>query len=180
MRIHITGPAGAGTTTLGFALARRLGLAHLDTDAFFWIASNPPYVHRRPILERLQLLRVAMEDADGWILSGSVLGWGDSLLDDADLVLDLYVPPDIRIARLLARERSRYGDDIAPGGLMYEQHIAFLAWASSYDDPQHGGRNRVSQEAWLATLRCRIMRLDGRLPVARLVDDVLATVTPGA
>ena len=42
-RIHITGASGFGVSTLGGALAARLGCAHLDTDDFYWLPTDPPY-----------------------------------------------------------------------------------------------------------------------------------------
>jgi adenylate kinase family enzyme len=43
MRVHIVGASGSGTTTLGKALAARAGCAHLDTDEFFWMPTEPPF-----------------------------------------------------------------------------------------------------------------------------------------
>jgi adenylate kinase family enzyme len=34
-RIHLIGASGSGTTTLGRALAQRLGYPHFDTDHYF-------------------------------------------------------------------------------------------------------------------------------------------------
>ena len=42
-RILITGAAGSGTTTLGRALAAKLGCAHEDTDTYYWVPTDPPY-----------------------------------------------------------------------------------------------------------------------------------------
>jgi hypothetical protein len=41
--VHIFGASGAGTSTLGRALGERLALAHLDTDDFFWMPTDPPF-----------------------------------------------------------------------------------------------------------------------------------------
>ncbi len=177
IRLHITGPAGAGTTTLGAALAADLKIAHLDTDSFFWLPTDPPFTHMRPLPARQESLARAMENAGSWVLSGSALGWGDEHLRDMDLVIYLYVAPEIRIPRLIARERSRYGKDIAAGGRMRDQHRAFLEWARGYEDNDHAGRSRRKHEAWLATLGCSVLRLDGAAPVATLVEDVRSTVT---
>jgi adenylate kinase family enzyme len=45
--VHILGASGSGATTLGAALAQRLGFTHLDSDDFFWIKTDPPYVTPR-------------------------------------------------------------------------------------------------------------------------------------
>jgi hypothetical protein len=41
-RIHILGAAGSGTPTLGRTLAERLQYPHFDTDAYFWVPTDPP------------------------------------------------------------------------------------------------------------------------------------------
>ncbi|MFN3764763.1 MAG: hypothetical protein ACK4R3_04250 [Aliihoeflea sp.] len=74
--LHITGPAGAGTTTLGAALGAALSIRHLDTDTFFWLPTDPPFTDIRPIAIRQELLAGAMADAGSWVLSGSAMGWG--------------------------------------------------------------------------------------------------------
>ena len=178
-RLHITGPAGAGTTTLGAALGAALSIRHLDTDAFFWLPTDPPFTDIRPIAIRQELLAGAMADAGSWVLSGSAMGWGDGLLLDLDVVIYLYVPPEIRLPRLIARERARYGEAIAPGGRMHGQHVEFISWARGYENETHAGRSRRKHEAWLASLGCPVLRLEGTKPVAALVEDVRATVTLG-
>ena len=55
-RIHIVGASSSGTTTLGAELAGRLGAAHLDTDDFFWEATDPPFTTKRPEAERVALM----------------------------------------------------------------------------------------------------------------------------
>lgn len=55
-RIHITGASGSGCTTLGRALAERLGSVHLDTDTYFWLPSDPPFQTIREGGERRALL----------------------------------------------------------------------------------------------------------------------------
>ena len=47
--IHITGASGAGVTTLGAALAERLGGAQFDVDDFFWMPTVPPFTDKRPV-----------------------------------------------------------------------------------------------------------------------------------
>jgi adenylate kinase family enzyme len=43
MRVLITGASGSGTTTLGRALAARLGFAFLDADDYYWLPSDLPF-----------------------------------------------------------------------------------------------------------------------------------------
>lgn len=52
-------------------------------------------------------------------------------------------------------------------------HREFMDWAEGYEDPDFDGRNRVRHEAWLAELRCPVLRLDSRRPVDELVSEVV-------
>ena len=50
VHIHVMGASGSGTTSLGRALADRLDIAHLDTDDFFWLPTDPPFTTPREFL----------------------------------------------------------------------------------------------------------------------------------
>jgi adenylate kinase family enzyme len=162
MRVHIVGASGSGTTTLGRALAGRLGCPHLDTDDFFWLPSDPPFQHVRERSARQARLGDALGGSRAWVLSGSLCGWGDVFIPQFELVVFLWVPADERIARLREREHTRYGSAIEAGAPLHERHVRFIAWASGYDDgldvPE---RCRRLHEEWLARLPCPVLRLEG-------------------
>jgi adenylate kinase family enzyme len=177
--IHITGASGCGVSTLGATLAARLMAAHLDTDDFYWTTTEPPFQISRAIPDRLSLLHAAFADApDGWILSGSLDGWGDPLIPLFDRVVFLNAPVEVRLARLAERERRRLGPAVDPGGARHAQHLDFLAYAAAYDTGvftgQMTGRYRTRHEAWLERLPCPVLRLDGAEPTETLIDVLLA------
>jgi adenylate kinase family enzyme len=166
-RIHIVGASGSGTTTLGAAIAARHGHRHLDTDDFYWMPTDPPYRVTRPPAERLARLRQTFCAAAAWVLSGSLCGWGDPLIPEFELVVFLVVPTPMRLTRLAARERMRYGQRaIAPGAELHDAHVAFLDWAGRYDEGGLDMRSRALHETWLAGLPCPVLRLEGDRPVA--------------
>ena len=180
-RLHITGASGSGVSTLGAALARRLGCAHLDTDEFYWLPTDPPYVRSRPIPDRLALLAAAMDAAaPGWVLSGSLDGWGDPLIPRFERVVFVETPTELRLARLAVRERRRFGAAIDPGGPLHAHHLDFMAYAAAYDTGVFTGtltgRHRARHEAWLAALPCPFLRLDGAQPTEALIDVALAAM----
>ena len=80
MRVHVVGASGSGTTTLGRALAGRLAVPHHDTDDFFWLPSEPQFQHLRERGERQAMLGAALARTPGWVLSGSLCGWGDQFI----------------------------------------------------------------------------------------------------
>ncbi|MFA9438452.1 AAA family ATPase [Uliginosibacterium sp. sgz301328] len=172
-RIHVLGASCCGTTTLGRALATQSGAQHLDTDDFYWAPTDPPYRQARPLQDRVSLLRAAMEETPAWVLSGSMVPWGDVFIERLDLVIFLTVPTEERVRRLRAREVARYGvATLAPGGAMHEQHLAFVEWAAAYDEGGLQMRSRARHEDWLGKLACPVIRLDGELPTAVQVQVV--------
>ena len=162
-RIHIVGASGAGVTTLGRALADALAIPHHDTDDYFHLPTDPPYRHQRDVADRLRLMDEMFLGRPQWVLSGSLDDWGGPVIALFDLVVFLYVPTAVRLHRLHERElrRNSVDDD-------------FLEWAAHYDDGTREGRNLPRHEAWLKTLHCPVLRLDGTLPVPDLVRQVFA------
>ncbi|RYP87053.1 hypothetical protein EKO23_07190 [Nocardioides guangzhouensis] len=169
-RLHVTGASGTGTTTLGRALADAWSVPHADADDYFWLPTDPPYADQRSVPERVALMEQLFAPRPAWVLSGTMISWGSSVVARCDAVVFLTLDPKERLRRLEARERnqraSRSVDETALGD--------FLAWARGYDDPAFDGRSRVRHEEWLATLACPVLRLDTARPPERLRDAVLA------
>lgn len=159
-RIHILGASGAGTSTLGREIAARYGHGHLDTDDFYWLPSDPPYQTARPRIERLNLLRAALDTSPRWALSGSLCGWGDEVISRFNVVIFVTAPTEARLERLRAREAARFGAAILPGGRQHAQHITFLAWAATYDRAGPDSRSRALHESWLAALPCPVRHFE--------------------
>jgi adenylate kinase family enzyme len=172
-RVHIFGAAGCGSSTLGRALAQRLGCQHVDADDVYWLATAPPYQTRRAAPERVQMLEDATRWAGNWVLSGAIVGWGDALIPTLDLVVFLYVPAELRLARLRAREWERFGSEIELGGSMYEQHQAFLRSAAGYDTGT-SGRTLETDASWLAQLSCPVLPMTGECPTYDQVNHILS------
>src|SRR5580658_8689 len=173
-RIHVFGAAGSGSTTLGLAVARRLGVPHADADGFFWLPTDPPFTSRRPRTERLALL-VRRLPADGdWVFSGSAIGWATALEPAYDLIVFLRLDPEERMARLRRREAARYGARIKSGGDMAPLSAAFFSWAAAYDSAGPAQRSLAAHEAWLSGLTTPVLRLDSAAAVDTLVEAVVA------
>jgi adenylate kinase family enzyme len=169
-RVHVMGASGSGTTTLARVLADHWAVPHADADDYFWVPTTPPYVEKRPDDRRLSLMREVFVPREAWVLSGSMLGWGDSVVAECDAVVFLTLDADERLRRLEARETARRAgrdfDEVA--------WKVFLEWARGYDDPAFEGRSRVAHEAWLDGLDRPVLRLDSALPPEALRDAVLA------
>jgi hypothetical protein len=173
-RIHIVGASGSGTSTLGAALAARLGIPHVDADSLFWLPTDPPFTTRRPANDRLEPLRNSLPVRGAWVFSGSALKWAASVEPFYDLVVVLHVDAAVRMERLRRREVAMHGARIEPGGDMAVASRAFLEWAAAYDTAGPEQRSLAAHEAWLASQTAPVLRLDSSAPVRDLVDGVLA------
>jgi adenylate kinase family enzyme len=163
MRIHILGASGSGTTTLGGRVSRELGCRQFDSDDYFWLKTEVPFTQKRPVDERRDLLMSDLHSCSDWVLSGCKNMWQDAYTDDLyDLVIFLYVPEDVRMARLKKRETGRFGKDaIEPGGYFHDDHNEFMDWAGSYDREDFDGRSKAMHEELLESFACPVLRLEG-------------------
>ena len=175
-KIHLFGASGSGTSTLGAALAQRLSLPHLDVDDFYWRPTNPPFVEKQQPAQRLLDLNEAMTESQGWILSGSLCGWGDELIPRFSHAVFLFLQPHLRQQRLRLRERQRHGDRILPGQDMYEIHTEFMAWAARYDSAGLEQRSRRLHQQWSQKLPCPLLRLDSDQSIDLLTNHVVANL----
>jgi adenylate kinase family enzyme len=177
-RIYVLGAAGSGTTTLGMALAARLGVSHEDSDRYFWVPTDPPYTTPRPPAERVALLVPRLRDVPHWVHSGATIGWGEPFWPLYELIVFVTLDNAKRMRRLRARELARHGERVMPGGDMHAGSVEFLEWAASYETAGMETRSRVQQEDWLARCRCPVLRLDSAHPFEELVEAVVAAL-PG-
>ncbi|PRI11961.1 hypothetical protein [Leucobacter massiliensis] len=169
-RVHILGASGTGTTSLARALADAWSTPHADADDYFWLPTDPPYTRKRPEAERIALMRQLFVPREAWVLSGSMLGWGESIVQECDAVVFLTLDPAERLRRLEARELRRRAD------AAYDRNAweTFMEWARGYDDPEFIGRSRAAHEQWLARLEQPVLRLDSSDSPAELLDRVLS------
>ncbi len=166
--VHVTGAAGSGTSTLGRSVAAQLDAEFLDADDFYWLPTDPPYSVKRARSERIRLLANALErsESTGAVLSGSIVGWGDEIVDGFDLIVFLIVPTDIRLERLRRREEAELGG----------VDEAFIEWALEYEDGGLAMRSRALHESWLLSRTPRVLRIDGAVPLAESLHRVLNAV----
>ncbi|GAA1320319.1 hypothetical protein [Brachybacterium tyrofermentans] len=107
---------------------------------------------------------------EAWVLSGSMLEWGGSVLAQCDAFVFLTLDPQERLRRLEARESvRREGQEI--------DQVAwteFRDWAVGYDDPSFTGRSRAGHEQWLSRQAHPVLHLDSAQSIELLVDAVLS------
>ena len=176
IRIHVFGASGTGTSALCAALATRTGATHLDTDSYFWEETNPPFQRKRENKRRIEMLDTDLDKFKSWVLTGSLCGWGDSVIPLFNLVIFLYLDSVTRMERIREREAQRFGKRIEPGGDMYRQHRSFMRWASGYDNARPPMRSLEYHALWMQQLTCPVPTLDSKYSLDRLCDEVLVHI----
>lgn len=175
-KIHILGAPGSGVTTLGKALAGRLGFSHFDTDDYYWFTHDAlPYKRKRNPDHRRQLLSGDLGKSESWVLSGALCGWGDVFIPEFDMVVYLWLPSETRLERIRRREIRRYGAErLAPGGDLNLVFEKFLAWAAAYDLENENIRSRANEWQWLERLACPVLKIEEDLSLDILTDKALS------
>ncbi len=158
--ILVMGLNGCGKSTLGRALAERLGYRFMDAEDYYFPAGQDnPYAISRSREEALALLRADTGRYPRFVYA-SVFGPRDEAVEArCALAVVLRAPKDVRLSRVESRGIARFGARVAKGGDMYEQEQAFLAFASE--------RTEADVEAHAARLNCPVLRLDATRPVAQ-------------
>lgn len=163
--ICICGLNGSGKTTLGAALAERLGYKHMDVEDYYFTRADNPYASARTRDEVEVLLLEDIKQNPCFVFSAVNGNMNSEINSCYDLVVYLEVPQEIRMKRIRQRAFDKFGDRVLPGGDMYEQEEKFFEFAEK--------RSPEKIEAWLHTLTCRVVRLDGTKAVEYNVQTLI-------
>jgi adenylate kinase family enzyme len=101
-RVAVIGVTGTGKTTFAAALARKLGVPHIELDALHW---EPNWV-----MAELDVFRERVERAvaaDRWVVDGNYSKTRDLVWSRADTVVWLDYAFALTFARLLRRTLAR-------------------------------------------------------------------------
>lgn len=173
MRVIVFGASGSGTTTLAKTLATALGWKHLDADDYYWEKTNPPFQEKVPLQKRNEHLKKDFLQSNKVIVSGSLVTWDPYWNTAFDLGVFLRIPKDIRLERLLDREKALYGDQLVHNKEIKAKSEAFIQWAKKYDDASFDGRSITQHQTWIKMLSCKVIEIEGDLRN----DERMAIVT---
>lgn len=172
--IHFFGASGAGTTTLGKYVAKKYNYFFMDTDDYYWL--DIEHTKRRPKDECVKLMQAEIDKHDFVVLSGAVCNWGDALIPNFLLVVRVDTDTDVRLERLAERDYKIFGDRIAMGGNMYDQHTNLLGWASRYNEADTSTRSKTLHFQWQQKLPCKNIVVDGGKPLTETFEIVAETL----
>ncbi len=165
--IIVCGLNGAGKSTLGKVLAEKLGYYFIDNEDLYFPKTDSEYLFASPRTRREveELFHREIRIHDKFVFA-SVKGdygeEGSSLFQHAVLI---DVPKEIRMQRVKSRSFQKFGNRMLPGGDLHEKEERFFDLVESRDESM--------VEEWILSLRCPVIRVDGRRPVGANVDYIM-------
>ena len=164
--ICICGLNGSGKTALGKKLADALQFFCMDVEDYYFPDACMPYSSPRPHEDVRKRLLADIQAHPRFVFSAVCGSMGEEIVSRYRLVVYLDTPRDVRTARVWKRTYDQFGDRMLPGGDLYEQEQSFLEFVER--------RTPDRIEAWLETLSCRVLRLDGREPLDINTERILS------
>ena len=158
--IMIIGPSGSGKTTLGKVVAEKLGYPYFDVDDYIWKQNtDKPYTQMYTRDEKISRLSHDIAPYKHFVMAGSMSSFHYAFDEMFEMMVLLYVEPDIRVQRVHNRSIARFGARVLAGGDMYESHLKFLEDNRRYE--KDGSPNLREQREWMKNMSCVKIELDG-------------------
>ncbi len=170
--IIIIGPSGSGKTTLGKIAAQKLWYPYFDVDDYIWKQNtDSPYTQMYTRDEKISRLSNDIAPYEHFVMAGSMSSFHYAFDEMFEMMVLLYVSPDIRIERVHKRAIERFGERVLEGGDMYEAHMRFLNDNRRYEED--GSPNMREQKEWMENMSCVKIELDGAAELEKNADIIV-------
>ena len=166
MKIILCGLNGAGKSTVGKALARRLGFPFLDIEDYYFPDGSGDYKYRssRTREEVSALLLRDLFRLENVVLASVKGDYGSEVEALFTHAVYLEVPRETRLARVRARAYGQFGERIGPGGDLYDREKRFFRMVRDRTD--------AHVTDWLDRLSIPVVTVDGTLSVETAVERI--------
>jgi len=170
MGILICGLNGTGKSTAGKILAERLGYAFIDNEELYFPKNDPSYEFSKPRskAEVIELLDKKIHDNNNFVFAAVKGDYGDKLIEALDTVVLIELPRGERLERVKNRSFQKFGNRMLQGGDLYEKEGNWLSYVAS--------RPEDLVEEWVLSVKCPVIRVDGRKQVNDTVDYLLSVL----
>ena len=162
--IQVCGLNGCGKSTLGRALAQKIGFHFIDNEELFFTrnAADEPYQNPRSRAEVEKLLMEEVRKHGDFVFAAVKGDYGSAILPLYRYAVLIEVPKEIRLQRVRDRSFQKFGGRMKPGGDLYESEEAFFQTVAA--------RPEDYAESWARTLSCPVVVVDGTRPVEENVE----------
>ena len=168
--IQICGLNGCGKSTIGKALAEKIGFHFIDNEHLYFSRSNPDEPYAKP-KSRTEVERLLMDEVSkhpDFVFSAVKGDYGKDIVPMYNYVVVIEVPKEIRIQRVRNRSFQKFGDRMLVGGDLYGQEEAFFQMVEFRKDDYI--------EDWLQTVNCPIIRVDGTKQIESNVEYIIQII----
>ena len=168
--IQICGLNGCGKSTLGKALADRLGFHFIDNEHLYFSrsGSDEPYANPKSRAEVERLLMDEVSKYPDFVFSAVKGDYGKEIVPMYNYVIVIDVPKELRIQRVRNRSFQKFGDRMLAGGDLHGPEEAFFKVVESRRDDY--------VENWLPNVNCPVIRIDGTKPIADNVEHIVQII----
>ena len=168
--IQICGLNGCGKSTLGRALANRIGFHFIDNENLYFDSdqANEPYANPRPQEEVERLLMNEVSKYPNFVFAAVKGNYGKDIIPMYSYIIVIEVSKEIRSQRVRNRSFQKFGSRMLMGGDLYKQEEAFFRMAESRQDDY--------VENWLQSVKCPIIRVDGTKPIEENVEYIIHAI----
>ena len=165
--IQICGLNGCGKSTLGRALAERIGFHFIDNENLYFSGTNTDEPYRNP-KSRTEVERLLMDEVfqhPNFVFSAVKGDYGKDIIPMYNYVVVIEVPKEIRSQRVRNRSFQKFGNRMLMGGDLYDQEERFFQTVASRSDEY--------VDNWLQTVKCPIIRVDGTKSIDENVKHII-------
>ncbi|MHC5268832.1 shikimate kinase [Enterococcus sp. LJL98] len=166
--IALVGLNGAGKSTLGKYIAQQLDFHFFEVEDF-WFAKKHDYQNPRSASEASQLLLAAIQKTERhFIIGGNLTSLSPELLQSLALIVFVDVEKSIRVARVLQRERTIFGE-LPLTDPRYPERQAFLEFVKN--------RTADTLNKWIKNTTLPVLIIDGTQPFKANLEAIQTTFT---
>lgn len=168
--IHICGLNGCGKSTLGRALAEKIGFHFIDNEHLYFSHSNTnkSYANPKSRQEVEKLLMAEVNEHPNFVFAAVKGDYGKEIIPLYNYVIMLEVPKNIRLQRVKNRSFQKFGNRMLPGGDLHNQEESFFNMVKARPDDYI--------ESFLQTVKCPIIRIDGTKPIEKNIEHIIQII----
>ena len=168
--IQICGLNGCGKSTLGKALAEKIGFHFIDNENLYFSRTNTdePYTNAKSRIEVERLLMEEVSKHPDFVFSAVKGDYGKDIVPMYNYVVVIEVPQKICSQRVRNRSFQKFGSRMLMGGDLYSQEESFFQMVDSRQDDYI--------ESWLQKVNCPIIRVDGTKPIDENVTRIIQEI----
>jgi len=168
--IQICGLNGCGKSTLGRALAEKIGFHFIDNENLYFTRASigDPYNNPKSRADVERLLIEEVGRFPDFVFAAVKCDYGKDMIPMYDYIVMMEVSKNVRARRVRNRSFQKFGNRMLIGGDLYNQEEAFFQMVDSREDE--------FIETWLQMVNCPIIRVDGTKPIEDNVEYIIKEI----